>query len=206
MFCAWDGGRLATEAEWEYTAAGGDENRWYPWGNERPDEGDAKAAYFSCHDGNCFMASPADIAPVGFYEAGNGRWGHADLAGNMAEWVFDWFAVDWYSGAGNTCIDCANTTGSIDRVMRGSGWGGAYLNVRAAYRGSITPYWRQAAEIGIRCGPRLLGPKPRTNCSPSLKAQQKQRFDAIDQKTTWSHIDRLAHVPQRLIEVDCRRS
>ncbi|MBN2191467.1 MAG: SUMF1/EgtB/PvdO family nonheme iron enzyme [Polyangiaceae bacterium] len=94
-FCVWDWGYLPTEAEWEYAAAGGDQNRLYPWGATPPD----------CTLVN-FGGCPANVDGVGNY-TGLGRWGHEDLAGNVYEWVFDYYDSDWYdqaSASGEKCL------------------------------------------------------------------------------------------------------
>lgn len=85
-FCVWDGGRLATESEWEYAAAGGDQNLLYPWGSDTPD---CTRANFGGPDKACGPKGKIGIAPVGSYAAGSGHYGHADLAGNLYEWVLD---------------------------------------------------------------------------------------------------------------------
>jgi formylglycine-generating enzyme len=114
-FCIWDGGRLATESEWEYAAAGGggvDGNRLYPWGSAAPDCTYANFINgFSCWGGG----SGAAVALVGSYAAGNGKWGHADLAGNVREWVLDLFGL--YSTAAST--NYARISLGLDRVSRG---------------------------------------------------------------------------------------
>ena len=107
-FCIWDGGRLPTEAEWEYAAAGGLENRPYPW---PPEQGDLTA-----------LLRAAPVAPVGSNPAARGRFGHDDLAGGVREWVLDRFSERYYLERDEGCHDCANvqTDGIIGRGLRGA--------------------------------------------------------------------------------------
>jgi formylglycine-generating enzyme len=106
-FCAWDHGRLPTEAEWTYAASGGLEMRTYPWGNTVPGN-DTNLAVYACFWSPGPSCSGAEhIAPVGSVSAGNGRWGHADLAGNLDEWVFDFAAP--MSGDCNNCMELKPT-------------------------------------------------------------------------------------------------
>jgi formylglycine-generating enzyme required for sulfatase activity len=144
-FCHWDGGRLPTEAEWEYAAAGGDQNRLYPWGSEPPDSTLVNS-----------IINPARTAfmPVGSFPAGVGRFGHYDLAGGLEEWVLDWGGVDWYSDpAGNPCPNCANLTPASTRIQRGGSWatGSPPTDVlRAAARAGSAPEVRNYYS-GFRC-------------------------------------------------------
>ena len=147
-FCAWDGGWLPTDAEWEKAAAGGDENRLYPWGAAAPTA--SLTVYGSLGDGNASVLSFADILTVGSKPSGKGRWGQYDLAGGMWEWGFDFHEAAWYTGAGATCTNCANVTTASNRVMRGGSWSFIGTPLRAAYRYSSTPAFRNSG-YGIRC-------------------------------------------------------
>lgn len=116
-FCAWDGGRLPTSAEWNYTATGGTDQRIYPWGGEPPTP--AFAAYDCAADGSqgadCAFT---DILRVGSLPKGNGHYGQADMAGSMAEW-----SLDWFSDYTDPCIDCANIDNPSPDKAR-TLWGG----------------------------------------------------------------------------------
>jgi sulfatase modifying factor 1 len=124
-FCIWDGGFLPSEAEWEYAAAGGSQQREYPWGAAAAGTSNQYAIYY-CYYHPSSMLTPCtgvvNIAPVGTATLGAGLWGQLDLAGDMWEWILDW-EVTYVS----PCTDCAYltepSTSEPERLLKG----GAFL-------------------------------------------------------------------------------
>ncbi len=145
-FCIWDGGFLPSEAEWEYAAAGGSEEREYPWGVAEAGS-DSLHAIYSCYfpSGTTACMSVMNIAPVGSALGGAGRWGQVDLAGNLAEWTLD--AGGSYA---NPSADSANLLTSELRVTRGGSFRNPVESLLPPSR-SVSPPTLRNSQYGIRC-------------------------------------------------------
>ena len=148
-FCAWDGGWLPTESEWNYAAGGGAEQRFYPWSSPAKDitiDG-TYAVYHCIGDGSAMDdCGFSDIRSVGSRSPkGDGLWGQADLGGSMLEWN-----LDLYDTYVNPCDNCTNLTVASNRVLRGGGWTSNLHGLRSSYRNSHPPTTRYHS-FGFRC-------------------------------------------------------
>jgi formylglycine-generating enzyme len=146
-FCIWDGGFLPSEAEWNYAASGGSDQRVYPWGSMDPGTASQYAIY-GCYygggsgPGSCYGWD--NIASFGSAPMGNGRFGQSDLAGSMWEWT-----LDSYAPYDPSCTDCVALSGT-DRVFRGGAFNQTEAYLAAGSREHGDPATRFGA-VGFRC-------------------------------------------------------
>jgi formylglycine-generating enzyme required for sulfatase activity len=139
-YCEWVGGRLPTEAEWEKAASWDAEAKMkfvYPWGNEAPT--DAILNYNN---------NVGYTTRVGTYLDGVSPYGLFDMAGNVWEWVNDWYNETYYQNSPSS--NPLGPVSGVQRVVRGGAWRAKDNFVRSAHRGPYNPA-KYTIYVGFRC-------------------------------------------------------
>ena len=142
-YCAYKGKRLPLELEWEKAARGGD-GRMYPWGDATPN---CDQAHFG--DCNALRAGGAGPLEVGSLEAGVSPYGVYDMAGNMSEWVADYYDSETYYTFEDGALPSRPKAGRTKSVRGGSWW--CEDNRLPSFRREATVPWYRAGNIGFRC-------------------------------------------------------
>ncbi len=149
-YCAWVGGALPTEAQWEKAARGKDVRLW-PWGESFIELRGNFCDSFCPVERNkqlTFTDGYSRTAPTGSFPDGASPYGALDMAGNVWEWVADWYDENYY--ANSPYENPGGPLSGTERAQRGGAWLDYESWVRTTVR-HATPPWVRCDDLGFRC-------------------------------------------------------